>query len=112
MTDQAMARKAALSSELERVVGVLRDAYAPQLVYVFGSVAHGDVSEWSDVDMVIVKETDKRFLDRIAEVLDLVVPRLGMDVVVYTPAEWAALSRQRRFVREEVLGKGKLLYAA
>lgn len=112
MTDEAKSRAITLESELERVLKILRDSYDPVLVYVFGSMASGTVNEWSDIDMVIVKRTNKRFLDRTAEVLDLIEPRVGIDVVVYTPEEWAVMVREKAFIRKEIAGKGKLLYAA
>jgi len=93
-------------------MAILLESYAPQLVYVYGSMASGNISEWSDIDLVIVKETDKRFLDRTAEVLELLSPRIGMDIVVYTPGEWSVLLQKQHFVREEIAQKGKLLYAA
>ena len=77
---------------------------------LFGSLATGDTDTWSDIDLVIVKETDKRFLDRIKEMMQLLQPQVGVDVLVYTPAEFARLSQERAFVRDEIVGRGKVLY--
>jgi len=44
------------------------------------------VHEWSDIDMVVVKDTPKRFLDWIEEVLFMVYPKVGFNIVVYTPS--------------------------
>jgi hypothetical protein len=52
------------------------------------------------------------FFDRIATVLRLAKPKVGTDICVYTPLEWQELTQQRRFVREEIIERGKLLYAA
>ena len=80
---------------------------------LFGSVAQGDpVREFSDLDLVIVKETDRRFYDRLKDVIQLVRPRVGVDILVYTPAEWASLQERSHFVRTEIAGKGRELYAA
>ena len=35
-----------------------------QRAIVFGSYARGDADEYSDLDLIIVAETDKRFLQR------------------------------------------------
>ena len=112
MTEKAAQRMEALNHELERVLDILRRCYTPKLIYIYGSLATGIVKEWSDIDLVIVKDTSKRFLDRTAEVLDLISPRVGMDIVVYTPKEWETMLRERRFVQEEIVQKGKILYAA
>jgi len=110
LSSVAATRRALLEAELARIVQVLREQYAPQRILLFGSLASGQVGEWSDIDLVIVKETDRRFLDRIREVMQLLRPQVGMDILVYTPEEFAELSRERPFVREEILQKGRVLY--
>jgi predicted nucleotidyltransferase len=34
--------------------------YKPEKVILFGSFAEDDIHEWSDIDMVIIKETSLR----------------------------------------------------
>jgi predicted nucleotidyltransferase len=99
-----------LERELTRWLGLLRRRYDPDRIILFGSLAQGQVWDWSDVDLVIDKQTALPFLDRIDEVLRLLEPRVGLDVLVYTPEEFDRLSRQRPFFREEILAKGKTLY--
>lgn len=107
---KALERRALLEAELERCLQLLRTHYAPQRILLFGSLASEQVSEWSDIDLVIIKETDQKFLDRIREVMRLLQPRVGMDILVYTPEEFAQIQKERLFVREEIVGKGKVLY--
>jgi hypothetical protein len=33
-----------------------------------------------------------------------------VDILVYTPEEFAQLSQERTFVRQEILAKGKVIY--
>jgi predicted nucleotidyltransferase len=103
-------RRTQLESELRRFLPLLRDQYQPEKVILFGSLATGDTWEWSDIDLVIVKDTKQRFLDRIKEVIRLLQPRVGVDVLVYTPQEFLQLSSERAFVRTEIQTKGKVLY--
>ncbi|MGB9873169.1 MAG: nucleotidyltransferase domain-containing protein [Anaerolineae bacterium] len=103
-------RRALLQAELARYVQMLCEQYAPERILLFGSLASGEVEEWSDIDLVIVKETQQKFLDRIREVMGLLKPRVGVDILVYTPEEFARLSQERPFVREEILRKGRVLY--
>jgi predicted nucleotidyltransferase len=110
LSSVAATRRVLLEAELARIVQVLREQYAPQRILLFGSLASGQVGEWSDIDLVIVKETDRRFLDRIREVMQLLQPQVGMDILVYTPQEFAQLSRERPFVRQEILQQGSVLY--
>jgi len=103
-------RRRLLEAELQRYLSLLRDRYRPERVLLFGSLAVGDTGEWSDIDLVIIKETNQRFLDRIKEVMQLLRPRVGVDILVYTPAEFARLSQERAFVRDEIMGKGRVVY--
>ena len=99
-----------LKAELNRCLALLIDRYGAQKVLLFGSMIGDETSEWSDLDLVIVKETNRRFLDRTKEVMQLLQLRVGADILVYTPAEFERLSRERVFVRDEIVGKGRVLY--
>jgi len=101
----ARRRKVNLQKELERCINLLRKEYHPEKILLFGSLASGRVSRWSDIDLIIVKDTKKPFLDRSKEVLLLLKPKVGMDIFVYTPEEFRQLS-ERRFFKEEIIGKG------
>ena len=50
---------------------------------MFGSVARGEADELSDIDLVIIKETDRPFLDRLREVARLLPADIGgVDILV------------------------------
>ena len=60
--------------------------------YLFGSCVAGTPSAWSDIDIVVVMETDRPFLERpriFADHIDLGIP---VDILVYTPDEFNTLS--------------------
>ena len=101
-----------LETELRRCLDLLITHYRPLRILLFGSLAQGRAGEYSDIDLIIIKRTEKRFLDRIAEVLRLIKPREAMDVLVYTPEEFEQLCRERLFFKEEILKKAKVLYDA
>lgn len=103
-------RRALLEAELQRCLPLLRERYDPERVLLFGSLAAGETHAWSDIDLVIVKETGQRFFDRTKEVMQLLRPCVGMDILVYTPEEFERLSDERSFMRDEIVGKGKVLY--
>jgi predicted nucleotidyltransferase len=105
-------RKAALEAELARVLPLLVDEYGAEKIILFGSLATGEVGEWSDLDLVVIKKTEKKFMDRLDDVARLTRPQLAMDVVVYTPAEFERMCEGRRFFREEIVAKGRVVYDA
>lgn len=106
-----MDRKTQLEQELERTKEIIVHEYQPQRIILFGSLAQGKVHEWSDIDLAIVKETPRRFIDRIGDVLRLIRPKVSVNVVVYTPQEVAQMERDDHyFWIDEINRKGKVLY--
>ena len=99
-----------LNAELQRYLRLLRERYAPEQIILFGSLATEETGPWSDIDLVIIKQTDKSFLERTKEVMQLLRPKVGVDIFVYTPAEFRQLCQERPFFRREILQKGKVLY--
>jgi predicted nucleotidyltransferase len=107
---QVQRRRAFLERELSRWLPLLIAHEQPEKIILFGSYCTGQIGEWSDLDLVIIKETEAPFLDRTRRVLELLKPKVGVDVLVYTPAEFERMSRERAFVRQEIVGKGKVIY--
>lgn len=58
--------------------------YEPERVYLFGSWARGEADVLSDLDVVVIKSTDRPFLERLREVARLLPLALGgVDVLLY-----------------------------
>jgi predicted nucleotidyltransferase len=103
-------RKKLLEEELNRMVEALKRDYEPEKVILFGSMAEGNLHEWSDIDLLIIKKTTKRPLDRILEASRLIKPAVGIDLFVYTPDEFATLLREKFSFLTKIAQKGKVLY--
>jgi len=100
-----------LEQELHRIMEILIREHEPEKLILFGSAAQGEIHEWSDLDLVVIKRTDKPLLERIEEVLRLVRSKVGLDVLVYTPEEMEDLIAERRvFVLDEIIYKGAVAY--
>ncbi|RIK36886.1 MAG: hypothetical protein DCC55_25985 [Chloroflexi bacterium] len=108
--NKAEERRKLLEQEPDRYVSILKAYENPHKVIVFGSVATGQVHEWSDIDLVIVKDTDLPFLERMREICEIIQTRVAVELLCYTPQEFAKLCAERRFFQEEILEKGKVLY--
>jgi predicted nucleotidyltransferase len=110
-TPDALARKADLEAELRRILPIIIDKYQPKKIILFGSLATGEVHEWSDIDLAIVKETKLNYFDRLFEIKRLIRSELATDVFVYHPQEFEARVKENHyFMIDEILGKGKVLY--
>lgn len=106
----ASKRRLALEEEMDRIVPLIRDRYKPEKIIAFGSFVEDKVGPWSDLDLAIIKRTDKHFIDRLIEVSHLVGPGVAVDFLVYTPGEFKEMAQTNYFVREEIVGKGRILY--
>ncbi|OGQ94981.1 MAG: hypothetical protein A2284_04890 [Deltaproteobacteria bacterium RIFOXYA12_FULL_61_11] len=103
-------RRRILDRELERCLNLLLEHGDPEKVILFGTLAHGTIHEWSDIDLVVVEETSLPFFRRLKRLRKLLRPRVAMDIVMYTPVEFERLCAERSFFQEEILAKGKTLY--
>ena len=84
-------------------------AYSPQRIILFGSVSKGKEDEASDIDLLIVKQTNKPFHQRIKEVLDL-IDSVKVEPLVFTPEEIKERLTMKDFFIARILKEGKVLY--
>jgi len=78
--------------------------------YLFGSIAKGTQTRRSDVDLMIITETDKRFFDRYGdfEEIQRILADRSVDMLIYTSDELEKISH-RVFIKE-IIEKGKVIY--
>ena len=96
---------------IRRVVETIRDEYQPEKIILFGSRIWGEPDEDSDLDVLVIKESEKREAERIREVSRLVRPRpLALDILVKTPQE----IRQRLAIGDDfirgIMTQGRVAY--
>jgi predicted nucleotidyltransferase len=96
---------------MEQIVRMLTARYRPEKIILFGSMAGGHVGEWSDLDLVIIKDTPLPFVERGVQVARLCPVWVGVDYLVYTPGEFEQMIADHNpFIINEVVQKGKVLY--
>jgi predicted nucleotidyltransferase len=104
-----------LDRQLEKLLKKLVSGYSPEQVILFGSYAYGNPGSDSDLDLLIIKDTPKRFIERWAEVRRILSDperTFALETLILTPQEVATrLAVGDQFVAE-ILEKGQLLYAA
>lgn len=105
-----MENNSEVRDKFERVIECLK-RYEPEQIIAFGSYIRGEADEYSDFDFVIIKRTDKRFLERLIEVGELIDRDLGkVDVFVYTPEEFQTMIEWENPFIERVLKEGRVVY--
>ena len=88
--------------------------YAPLKVILFGSYAHGRPDPDSDIDLLIIKETNQGFIDRWVEVQGLLTGlhrHLPVETLVLTPSELdERIQIGDQFIMD-IIERCKVLYA-
>lgn len=86
-------------------------SYHPDRIILYGSRATGTNTDESDYDLLILKDTKARPIDRRIEVETILQERaVPLDIMVYTPKEMNYLYSIGSPFIEEVIETGRVLY--
>lgn len=101
-------------AKLAQIVRRLVDAYQPEEIYLFGSVARGQAGPDSDYDLLLIvpdSAAPERRRSRLAYQA-LRGTGIAADVVVWTRSRFDSRTHVRASLPAIVLREGKLLHAA
>lgn len=73
--------------------------------YIFGSFACGKEQLWSDIDLIIVKDSNLPFIERPREFFDLLDIGIPLDILVYTPDEFEKIKKEKNGFWQEIQSK-------
>jgi predicted nucleotidyltransferase len=92
----------------EAIVSIFR-AFDPEKIILFGSQARGHEDEESDIDLILVYETTKAFLDRLKELyVAWDIPK-AVDILAYTPEEFDRMTKENMFL-QDAMKEAEVLY--
>jgi predicted nucleotidyltransferase len=110
-----MLRQRPAERAIQRIVEQVVQGYRPQRVILFGSYAYGAPGRDSDIDLLIIRETDESPWQRRVRVRRLAADperRIPFSPLVLTPVELEQRLRVGDPFYEEILARGKVLYVA
>ena len=102
-------------SAVDIVVDAIVQNFSLKMIVVFGSVAKGTADGDSDLDLLIVMDTDKGRYDCVADIniclwkRDLVLEK---DIVVVTPEEFLEKKDDEHSFIHEIVSTGVIAYEA
>lgn len=96
--------------KIKKIARQIVKKYKPEKIILFGSFAHGKPTKDSDVDLLIVKKTKKRFLARQMEVGRIINGELPVDTLIRTPSELEKRLDLGDFFYRDIIKKGKYIY--
>jgi len=102
---------APVSETLPKAVRRIARELRPQKIILFGSYAYGNPTPDSDVDLLIVMQTNAPRKERSWAVSRLLIPRpFPVDILVRTPREVRNAIDAGDFFIQEILARGRVLY--
>lgn len=107
------ARRQAYVTKLDEAARAIADSFRQidgvERVSLFGSYARGRRDLGTDLDVLVVWDTEMPFLDRLRLLYGRVPVGVDLDIVCYTPGEYREL-REQPFLRHVSAGE-VVLYA-
>lgn len=90
----------------------IKKEYQPEKIILFGSYAYGNPKEESDIDLFIIKDTDKRRVDRFCEVRKILrdIRNISIQPIIFTNNELNTRLRIKDDFILEIMEKGEVLY--
>jgi predicted nucleotidyltransferase len=95
-----------LEKTLQEIVAKLSAMPEVERISLFGSYASGRADIFTDLDILVVMETDQPFAERLRALYSLLAAPVDMDLVCYTPREFRELKDfpfLKRLRHEEVV---------
>jgi len=101
-----------LPVEIDDIVEKIVGSFSPEKIILFGSYASGNVTPDSDLDLLVIMETDLPPAERQRQISRLLRPRrFPMDIIVKNSGEIQKSRRRVDPFMNEILDKGIVLYA-
>lgn len=112
MTELALKRVERVDDELlKEIVSRIVDAVHPERIVLFGSYAYGRPKDESDLDILVVMDSElpryKRSVSIYRALAGLLIPK---DILVYTQEEIEEWSEVQQAFITTILKKGKVIY--
>ena len=96
-------------SQVDQIVQDLLP-YGPEKIIRFEFTARGDTDDYSDIDVIAIKGTDKPFVHRLVEAGSYISLPVRVDIFVYTPEEFEAMIEEENPFIQSALPDGKIIY--
>lgn len=99
------------NNKISELINKIANGYNPDKIILFGSYAKGTANEDSDVDLLVIKDTDIPRPERTFQVRKMLYGMMiPLDILVYTPIEIKESQKSKLNFLHEVLTTGKTVY--
>lgn len=103
-------RKRIPQKTIRSLVGMIAEKFQPQKIILFGSYARGAIRPESDIDLLVIMETQLRPIQQALEIRQFINPLFGLDLIVYTPQQLQQRLAMGDSFLQDILAEGLVLY--
>lgn len=97
--------------KIKKISDKIVENYKPEKIILFGSYAWGNPGPDSDIDLFVVKETNKNIFERNREVNRILFGSdMAIDVLVYTPEQLNKRKQMGDPFINKIINNGKVIY--
>ncbi len=98
-------------TKISEIVNLIALGTNPDKIFLFGSYATGNATEDSDIDLLIIKETDTPRSKRGNEIQKLLIgTKVPADIIVFTNQEYEEEKSNKYSFLNSALRKSKVVY--
>lgn len=94
-------------TELSRRIA---EEFDPDKIILFGSLAYGTPTEYSDVDLLVIMPFEGHPFDKAIEILDHLDAPYTIDVIVRRPDDARRRYQERDTLIRDAVDRGRVLY--
>jgi len=103
-------KRCARFDEIEKLVQFIAEKFNPKKVILFGTYAYGEATSESDVDLMIIVNSNKSTWELSVEISSALDHTFPLDIVVKSGQEIEDRLASGDFFIEDIIEKGKVLY--
>ena len=96
--------------ELKKAIVSSYKKINPAKIILFGSWCRDEEDKYSDVDIIVIYETKKRFLDRLKELYLMWDIPVAFDILAYTPEEFEKMLKEKNPFIKKINREGEVIY--
>ena len=97
---------------IQEIVWQIVEHFHPWKIILFGSHAYGTATADSDVDLLVMMDTQEKPLHVAARIAAAIDHPFPLDIIVSTPSDWNASLAHKGIFATKVMMKGIVLYEA
>ena len=96
---------------IQAVADLIANQFSPAQIILFGSHAYGSPQPWSDVDLLVIMESEKHPVEVSQEILQALPPFLfSVEILVRSPETIQRRQQMGDPFLIEIMERGKVLY--